>query len=174
MFTPSRVPHPIPLPSPDLLMSLFPTVLSFPLPPLLSHAPLAVCCVLALIRASIRYLKKKGTTSTRSCSVSGISIAVPDTPTTFTCSHDKVVFGRSLCLIDDFVALVSTRKGICRPSIAKVSFGSSRGLEVNNGNSDDASPRSLYWCCVNKSGRGEDGADGVSQCSCKLGLMSLL
>ena len=40
-------------------MSLFPTVLSFPLPPLLSHAPLAVHCVLALTRASTRYTKKR-------------------------------------------------------------------------------------------------------------------
>ena len=40
-------------------MSLFPTVLSFPLPPLLSHAPLDVRCVLALTRASTRYTKKK-------------------------------------------------------------------------------------------------------------------
>ena len=40
-------PAPIPLPATDL-MSLFPTVWSFPLPPLLSHAPLAVRCVLAL------------------------------------------------------------------------------------------------------------------------------
>jgi len=61
LWCPSCIPHvpcPIPLPSTDL-MSLFPTVLSFPLPPLLSHAPLAVCCVLALIWASTRYTKKK-------------------------------------------------------------------------------------------------------------------
>ena len=86
----------------------------------------------------------KGSTSTRNCSDSGIAMATPDTPTTFTCSRDKGVFGRSLRLIADFVAPVSTRKGICCPSIVKVSFGSSCGLEVNNGNADDASPRPTY------------------------------
>ena len=38
-------------------MSLFPTVLSFPLPPLVSHVPHDVRCVLALTRASTRYTK---------------------------------------------------------------------------------------------------------------------
>ena len=40
-------------------MSLFSTVLSFRLPPLLSHVPHDVRCVLALTRASTRYTKKK-------------------------------------------------------------------------------------------------------------------
>ena len=83
----------------------------------------------------------KGQTSTCNCSDSGIAMATPNTPTKFTCSHDRGALGRSLRLIADFVALVSARKGICHPSIIKVSFGSSRGLEVNKGNADDASPR---------------------------------
>ena len=60
----------------------------------------------------------KGPTSTRSCPDSGIAIATPDTPTTFTCSRYKGALGRSLCRIADFVALVSQkspRKGICHP-----------------------------------------------------------
>ena len=82
----------------------------------------------------------KGPISTRSCSDSGIAMATPDTPTTFTCSRDKGAFGKSLFLIADFVAPVSTRKGISRPSIVKVSLGSSRGFEVSNGNSDEVFP----------------------------------
>jgi len=42
----------------------------------------------------------KGPTSTRSCPDSGIAIATPDTPTTFTCSRYKGALGRSLCRID--------------------------------------------------------------------------
>jgi len=64
-------------------------------------------------------------------------MATHDTPTTFTCSCDKGAFGKSIFLIADLVAPVSTRKRISRPSIVKVSLGSSRGFEVSNGNSDE-------------------------------------
>ena len=102
----------------------------------------------------------KGPTYTHNCSDSGIAMATPDTPTTLTCSRDTGALGRSLRLIADFVAPVSTRKGICCPSIVKVSFCSSHGLEVNKGNADDASPRPDYFHCGNGLGGGMYGANG--------------
>jgi len=45
----------------------------------------------------------KGPTSTRSCSDRGIAIATPNTRMTFICSCNKGAFGRSLCLIANFI-----------------------------------------------------------------------